>query len=399
MASRLITAFNMNNKKQSTEYSATATHHDPSPMVTNQDPVAQLNQTSLDTLVNISSLINRSSSIKEIREITVKATAALMHCEASSLLLLNHKTKQLYFDISTGKHSKLIKNIHLNMGQGVAGWVAKEQIPLFINNVKKDQRWFKDADSKSGYTTRNILCVPIMSQTKIIGVLQALNKRTSEFHEIDSQFLVLFSNQIAMAMDNIRHQYDATNTFQSAVRTLADIIEKNAPSEAAHAKRVSKLCLAMGQALDLNKSALTHLKTAAVLHDIGMLSLSRKVAKNPRNQIKQIPDTVEHIMLADEILSNMPQLQSIAETIRFHHENLNGSGAFGLRQEQIPFFSRIIRVADVFDSMTKPRPYQQQVDHITAMAHLKNNAGRLYDREIVNAFFDCKIAIVVKHLS
>ncbi len=49
-----------------------------------------------------------------------------MQCEASSLLLLNHRTEQLHFDIATGKYSELIKNIHLNMGQGVAGWVAKD---------------------------------------------------------------------------------------------------------------------------------------------------------------------------------------------------------------------------------------------------------------------------------
>ena len=158
----------------------------------------------LSTMIKLSALMNSSLEIATIRERAIKAASTLLHCQASSLLMVNDQTGGLYFDVATGENSDIIKKIELQKGEGIAGWVAENKTGIIIRDAQNDPRFFKKADKKSGFITQSMVCVPVLNKDRTIGVLQAINKYEDTFTKDDARLLVALANQIAVALENAR---------------------------------------------------------------------------------------------------------------------------------------------------------------------------------------------------
>ena len=100
----------------------------------------------------------------------MEAATHLMKAEVGSLLLIDEDQQHLYFEVALGEKEETVKTVTLNMGEGIAGWVAKNGEPLLVNAPDMDPRFFKGVDGKTGYKTWNIICVPI--KTKKRGIHQ-----------------------------------------------------------------------------------------------------------------------------------------------------------------------------------------------------------------------------------
>ncbi|HPG32197.1 MAG TPA: PP2C family protein-serine/threonine phosphatase, partial [bacterium] len=95
--------------------------------------------------------------------------------------------------------------IRVPVGKGIAGWVAENDKPLIIEDVSKDERFYKKADEKSTFKTKSILCVPLKVKDKIIGVLQVLNKRGGNpFNNDDLTLFSVMAHMAALAIENAR---------------------------------------------------------------------------------------------------------------------------------------------------------------------------------------------------
>jgi len=94
--------------------------------------------------------------------------------------------------------------IRLRSGQGIAGQVAQTGEPLIVNNVYRDQRFYAGIDQNSGFRTHSILCVPLKVEQRVIGVLEAINKRIGNFHESDLRLLQAIASPLAAAIENAR---------------------------------------------------------------------------------------------------------------------------------------------------------------------------------------------------
>jgi signal transduction histidine kinase len=86
----------------------------------------------------------------------------------------------------------------------VAGWVCRSGRPIVIGDTSADARFYKQADAQSAFTTRSILAVPLKVKDKIIGCLEALNKRGTTFGEDDTEILTTLASQAAVAIQNAR---------------------------------------------------------------------------------------------------------------------------------------------------------------------------------------------------
>ncbi len=137
-----------------------------------------------------------------LRAIT-KLSAEVANAESASLLLLDSETQELYFDIGLGLGEEA-KKIRLKIGQGIAGAVAADKKPLLITDVHLDSRWSPKMDHLSGFSTRSILAVPMMRQERILGVIEAINKKTGAFTSNDAELLEALAAQAAVALENAR---------------------------------------------------------------------------------------------------------------------------------------------------------------------------------------------------
>jgi diguanylate cyclase (GGDEF)-like protein len=160
--------------------------------------------TQLNTLIEMSTLINSSLDPKQVREKVIAAATRLLGTDAGSLLLVDHNTGELFFEVTVGEKRDEIKSIRLAKGTGIAGWVAEHREPVISNNVATDVRFFSGVDIKSGFVTRNMVCVPVIAKDRLIGVLQAINKREGDFSDDDATILFALANQVAIAIENAK---------------------------------------------------------------------------------------------------------------------------------------------------------------------------------------------------
>jgi HD-GYP domain-containing protein (c-di-GMP phosphodiesterase class II) len=94
-------------------------------------------------------------------------------------------------------------------------------------------------------------------------------------------------------------------------------------------------------------------------------------------------------VIGENILKPLPILDTERLIIRHHHERWDGNGyPDGLQGANIPFFSRMLAVADAFDAMTNNRPYRKAMEIDAAVAELKRNVNRQFDEEIVEYFIN-----------
>lgn len=375
--------------------------------VKKQDPTqrfhSELSQSSparqLEVMIKLSSLLNSSLDANVIRQRAIKAASLIVDCEASSLLLVNEATGGLYFDVALGGSGDAVKSIQLRKGQGIAGWVAEHQEPLLITDAQKDPRLFRQADEKSGFTTRNMLCVPLTVKSSTVGVLQALNKRKSGFSKDDVNVLFALGNQIAVALDNARLYDETRESLHSVVYVLADAIERRDAQAGGHSKRVAKYAVAIGAQLGLSRHELVNLKLAAYLHDIGMIStpdnLMNKRAVLDEEEKRRLMD---HVFVGEEMISGVKRLNHLMPAVKYHHEHYDGTGFFGLRGEKIPLMARVVAVADAFDAMTSTRPYITRRGYVSAMKELQDKSGSHYDPKVVEAFFKSHVSrLAIRH--
>src|SRR5512140_237395 len=150
----------------------------------------------------MTTVINSSLDPVRVREKVIEAATLLLGTEAGSLLLVDKKTGELFFEVALGEKSEEVKPIRLARGTGIAGWVADHCQPVISNNVAADTRFFSGVDVKSGFVTRNMACVPVMARDRLIGVLEAINKIHGDFTEDDATILFALANQVAIAIEN-----------------------------------------------------------------------------------------------------------------------------------------------------------------------------------------------------
>jgi signal transduction histidine kinase/ActR/RegA family two-component response regulator len=171
-----------------------------------KQPVENLSRLSSEKLakaLQVGFVINSTIDLEEVLNLIMKYANLVTGAVASTLMLLDEKTGELVFSIPTGPNADHLKDVRIPPGAGVAGWVAENQTYLLVPDTRKDNRFYPDIDDMTGMETRSILCVPMKSKRKLIGVLEVVNKKDDScFTEDDVLLLSVFSHHAAIAIEN-----------------------------------------------------------------------------------------------------------------------------------------------------------------------------------------------------
>jgi len=343
----------------------------------------------LALLSQLSQILNSTLDEREVRRRAMEAATQLMKAEVGSLLLVDEPKQQIYFDVALGDREEKIKTIYLKMGEGIAGWVAKEGKPLIVNAPEKDPRFFKGVDERTDFKTRNLISVPVKVKEKVIGVLEAINKKGGEkFDKEDLSLFTSLADQVAIALDNSRLYHELEEMFFQTAESLADAIEKRDPYTGGHTQRVTSYSLATANYLPLGHLEKRWLKIASVLHDVGKIGIEDHILRKPERLNPEEFDLIKrHSQMGAEIIEHIRQLKEIVPGVKYHHEQIDGKGyPDGLKGESIPMIAKIVAVADTYDAMTTDRPYRRGLSKETAIEELKRCSGTQFDQEVVNAF-------------
>lgn len=200
----------------------------------------------------------------------------------------------------------------------------------------------------------------------------------------------LEKNKVEMyysVFDNLNLEEDEKELINS-IRTLVSVINAKDRYTYGHSERVTSLSNKVAARLGLSQVETYHLNYAAFLHDIGKIEIDREVLNKVEPLTPAEWESLKmHSKWGSEIVNSVSKLRPIVPIILHHHENYDGSGyPAGLQGEKIPVQSRIIRVADSYDSMISHRPYRQNLSIPAAVQELKANTGTQFDPVVVDLF-------------
>lgn len=339
-------------------------------------------------LYELSMVLNSNLDTKAVVRNAIKAIVSLVNADVGSLLLVDKERQELFFEVVLGDSEKVLKEIRLKFGQGIAGWVAQQKEPIIVNDTSKDERFYKKADEKTGFVTKNVLCVPVVSKEEVTGVIQAINKKEGLFTKRDLELLTSLADQVAIALENASLHEELKRTFIEVVESLSEAIEKRDPYTGGHTKRVVKYSLMIADEMGISGEERDKLKMAALLHDVGKIGIDDSVLRKPaRLDEIEFEKMKEHPTIGADILGKIPQIKNIIPGILYHHEWYNGKGyPDGLSGNALPRIARIISIADTYDAMTTDRPYRKGLTHEYAIAELKKFSGTQFDPGYVDVF-------------
>ncbi len=201
----------------------------------------------LERIVAISQMLSSTLDLNHLLSLIIQTAAELANTEASSIMLVDERTEELFFAASTGEVDQTkLRQIKVPIEGSLAGTVYKTGKPLISTNTEKDQRHFDGVDHQVQFQTRELLGVPLHVRQRCIGVLEVLNKKDgSAFNADDVRLIMTLASQAAVAIENAR----LVAQLREANRTLADLdqLKSNFISIASHELR-TPLMIVLGYA-------------------------------------------------------------------------------------------------------------------------------------------------------
>jgi signal transduction histidine kinase len=151
----------------------------------------------------------------------VQAAADITAAEAASILLYDNTARQLYFQVATNIDEPTLRGLVVPLEGSIAGWIVTNRKPVRIADVHADSRHFGDIEQTTGVPTKSILGIPLITKNKIVGVLEAINKKEGKFSTGDENLLTVLGAQAAVAIENARlfQQSDLISEFVHELRT------------------------------------------------------------------------------------------------------------------------------------------------------------------------------------
>ena len=189
----------------------------------------------------------------------------------------------------------------------------------------------------------------------------------------------------------IQRQNQQLQEFGSEViQALAHAIALRDPYSNDHGRRVARISRVIGQKMGLSEEDLLCLYWSALIHDIGKLSIPESLLNKPGALTNYEYELVKrHPILGDWVLSELKYGYRLRDGVLTHHERWDGTGyPSGLKGEAIPLQGRIIAVADVWDSLTRDRPYRDRLSQEQCLRIMRSGRGTQFDPVVLNVFLN-----------
>jgi putative nucleotidyltransferase with HDIG domain len=173
---------------------------------------------------------------------------------------------------------------------------------------------------------------------------------------------------------------------------FAEIIDAKSPFTYRHSSGVADAAVEIAQWFGMSAKTIQQLRRAALLHDIGKLSVPNSILEKPAKLTQGEWGVVKaHPYYTFEILNRIPGFEHLSHDAAAHHEKLDGSGYWrGWDGDKLSRFARILTVADIFDALHAKRPYRDGLPLEKVFEILRKDAPHALDLPCVEALISCK---------
>lgn len=249
----------------------------------------------------------------------------------------------------------------------------------------------REAESVLSENIHSVLCVPIESPERIIGVLYADNVAQSEsFARHELELLTAVGKQAGIAIHRAQLAGQLRGLLSGSVSALVATIEAKDEYTRGHSERVTAYAMHVAKCIGLKPRRVATLELAGYLHDVGKIGVPESILLKPGPLTEEEYEIVrQHPHVGSSIVQNIAGAEEIAEIVRHHHERWDGRGyPDRLKEHEPSLAARILAVADAFDAMTSRRPYRPALKLEDVIEQLKQGSGKQFDPSVVEVFVE-----------
>ncbi|MDD2319700.1 MAG: HD domain-containing protein [Geobacteraceae bacterium] len=340
----------------------------------------------LSLIQKISGRLGNEMDVERICRLMLEEADKILSVRTLFVMLLDADRDELYTRFAIGSDGELMLGFRVPKTEGLIGHVFLQGEPVTVCDIAADGRF------QLPYPAKSVLCIPLIADTKPVGMLIATDKLSGEeFWSQELQLMGIFAAEVSSALQKANLYEEINTLFLSTVEALATAIDAKDPYTYGHSRRVAELSVAIGNQLGMPKDRVRKLELASLLHDIGKIGTPESILRKP-GMLK--PDEYEkikeHPAKGAEILLMITELREIVTWIRHHHEWYDGKGyPDSIAAEDIPLEARILAVADSYDAMTSDRPYRKGMPSDTVLKIMEQFASSQFDPAILNVFERC----------
>jgi len=236
----------------------------------------------------------------------------------------------------------------------------------------------------------SIIAIPLKIRSNVFGVLASIirdGKR--QFTEKELYFLNFLAEKASFLIENLALYENIYENLFSTLYAFVETIEARDPYTKQHSTRVTSYAVLIAKALGCSQEEIDALQVSGNLHDIGKIGIPDNILLKPSSLTDGEYEIIKkHPSIGSSIIGHFNMWSNEKNIIKHHHERWDGKGyPDRLSGEEIPFLSRILSVADVFDALTSDRSYRKRLQDDIAVRMITENAGEQFEKKIVDAFF------------
>lgn len=341
----------------------------------------------LQAIMRMNRAIGGDLVLEMVLEKILEELFLMLGPERGAVLALNEATGEL--DIVCSRSNAGGNDLDTSLlSRSILNKVLEDSVGILVDDASTDDR-FSLSESVSLDKIRSALCVPIIRQNEVIGVIYLdASSQVKAFTEGDLELLISIAGPASIQIQNALYLGQLKRSYRDTIRALAKAVDARDPYTVGHNWRVSRLAVAVASSLGWSVDEVGTAELGGILHDIGKIGIpdsiflkSEKLAEEEWQIMKQHPE------IGAKMVAGIDFLEPVLPYILYHHEHWDGNGyPYGLKQNEIPEEGRLLLVCDAFDAMTTTRPYRNGLDPELAIEELRERKGIQFDPMYVNAF-------------
>jgi response regulator RpfG family c-di-GMP phosphodiesterase len=230
---------------------------------------------------------------------------------------------------------------------------------------------------------------PVNVRRARLRVLVALEKHSRVLE--DRAYTVMLEDRVMQRTEEMLQNRERIRAqFVNTIRALENALQAKNEYTEGHSRRVAETSVEIARAMGVPREEIRHVELAALFHDIGKIGIRDEILNKTCGLTESEYEHIKiHPVVAEQILSPIEELVPIVKIVKHEHERWDGKGyPDGLCGPQIPLGSRIIAVADAWDSMVFDRVYRRALTLEEALDEILKNGGIMFDPDCVQAFCD-----------
>ncbi|MFN8179474.1 MAG: HD domain-containing phosphohydrolase [bacterium] len=335
-----------------------------------------------DGISRVAHAAQAANSAEHLLELLVQGATECLEGRVGYVISVDEEAGDFVTRCAAGDESDVARGWRTPLGEGVPGRCARERRSLLLSDLGAEEL---PAFAKAPTST---VAAPLLVGEALFGVVVIHDRRDgAAFTEDDASALGGFATIAAVALGVWGSRDRLEQSIDDTISGLVAAIEARDPYARGHAGRVARYCEEMARALRLDGDTTRTLRRAALIHDVGKVTLPETLL---RKEGRFTPEELElvrtHSAAGEKLVRGIPALASLAPLVRHHHERCDGSGyPDGLKADAIPIPTHVLIVANAFDIMTSDRSYRKAMSLTEALETLRSKAGVWYDRRAVHA--------------